>query len=431
MATLPPAIPESIKAELLPSPSLSIKALTTFPLPSQHTSVYTLENHIETDAVSQFFSKQAPSVISERLITHLQHLPTPDATVIQRLVVFAAQAHLEGFQSVRYSHIQWNHKPENADGDAEMEDLWYPLWAVTFWSTIVDVKKISVQWLRCRDWIRLQLQQKKSPHHRQLAEQASILLTVLPWGKNKPRGLSSGSDPIHTLWRFLGPHWLSDLEMDDMLELIRERCLENPQTCSRFRVEHTHFVPMLLDAFNLGSDVYLSGASFGWLRALCKDLQEEGSTVITIVHLGALNDTAHWASLTIQKAAISFGDSFGKEMPGKLRDACVWWLSQHHVGDFAEAEVTVHTLPITSQLDGHSCGILADNALDFYVSGGREPLLGSSPADVVAQRLSRFNLVAQNIVSRVSNYFTDVLRLFKRSPVIHSSNHWQKTPHPL
>lgn len=193
--------------------------------------------------------------------------------------------------------------------------------------------------------------------------------------------------------------------MDEMLELIRERCMENSQTCSRFRVEHTHFASILLDAFKSGTEAYLGNQSFGWLRHLGEDLQENKSTLITAVHLRELSNMAHWTSLTIQKATILFGDSFGNKMPGKLHDACLWWLRQHHIGDFTEAEVTFHTLPITAQLDSHSCGILADNALDHLISGGQHPLLGPSPSDIIAQRLQRFLSVARHIIARVSSVF--------------------------
>jgi hypothetical protein len=59
-------LPDSLLNDLLPSPKLSIKALTEFLLPSQQPKL-TLDPHI----LSHFFSKQAPSIISERLVTSL------------------------------------------------------------------------------------------------------------------------------------------------------------------------------------------------------------------------------------------------------------------------------------------------------------------------------------------------------------------------
>ena len=88
-----------------------------------------------------------------------------------------------------------------------------------------------------------------------MAEQATNMLNILPWGKDRPAGLSNSSDPIHTLWRYLGKNWLSDSEQDEMLELIRERCLDSPEKCTQFWIENIHFAAKLLEAFDSGSDV--------------------------------------------------------------------------------------------------------------------------------------------------------------------------------
>jgi hypothetical protein len=187
-----------------------------------------------------------------------------------------------------------------------------------------------------------------------------------------------------------------------MLELIREKCLESPQKCSQFRVENVFFTAMLLDAFDSGSDVYQEKATFAWLRHLGEDVAHDRSTVITIAHLGMLTGIPHWVPLTIQKSKICFGDSLGKGMPEKLQAACFWWIRQHHHDTNAKiVNPTIHTLPITTQIDGYSCGILADNALDHYVHGYQSPLLGNENSDIIAQRMKKFNLVAQHIIVRV------------------------------
>jgi len=383
------ALPYLTRQELLPDPSLSIKALTDFLLPLQQPNPTK-----ELSILSQIFSKDAPSTLSESLMMRLRYLPTPDPITIRQLVEFSRQAWLDGFQSVRYAHLR--------SGTGSGTVTCFPLWVITFWNEILDVKKIRGRWITSRDWIKVQLKQNKSMERREMAEQASNMLNVLPWGKNRPDGLSHGSDPIHTLWRYLGPNWLSDSEQNEMLELIREKCLDSPEKCSQFRIQNTHFAAKLLEAFDSGSDVYQDKSSFGWLRHLGEDVAQEWSTVITVVHLGPLNNTPHWVPLVIQKTKVYFGDSFRTGMPEKLQTACLWWLRQHHHIDLTEIiDPSIHTLPITTQIDHHSCGILADNALDHHVNGGRSPLLGSANLDIIAQRLKRFNLVSQHIVARV------------------------------
>lgn len=162
-------IPESVEQEILPSSNLSITALTSFLLPSQHRNIRPFKHH--PDNLFQYFSKDVPSILSERLTVQLRNLPTPENTVIQKLLAFKSQAHLAGFQSVRYGHLQCT---EDTTDPPKTDDLLFPLWTVTFWSRAVDVKQIAIRWMKCRDWITVQLQQKKSPDHRQLAEEASI-----------------------------------------------------------------------------------------------------------------------------------------------------------------------------------------------------------------------------------------------------------------
>jgi hypothetical protein len=383
-------LPEPMRRELLPDPNLSIKLMTDFLLPSQHSVLAQ-----ELICLSQFFSKEPPSIISKSLTMQLRQLPIPDPTIIQRLVEFSHQAWLDGFRSVSYAHLQ----PVESG-----PTICFPLWIIAFWNEVLDIRKISFRWIKCRDWVKVQLQQKKSPERRQLAEQTSIILTILPWGQSKPKGLSNGSDPIHMLWRYLGPNWLSDSEQDEMLELIRDRCLDSPEKCSQFRIENTHFPAKLLEAFDAGSNAYLNSSSFAWLHHLGEDIAKEGSTVITVVHLGALNDMPHWVPLTIQRTGIGFGDSFGKEMPEKLQTACLWWLRQHHAQVAEICQPSIHRLSITTQIDTHSCGILADNALDHYINGAQSPLLGNSTTDIIAQRLKKFNIVSQHIIARVCTF---------------------------
>ena len=62
----------------------------------------------------------------------------------------------------------------------------------------------------------LWVSQRKSEEQQLLAEQAMIYISALPWAVKKPRGLSD-DEPIHTLWRYLGPNWLSDSSQNDLL----------------------------------------------------------------------------------------------------------------------------------------------------------------------------------------------------------------------
>ena len=378
------SIPGGLYGTLLPLPDLSLKGLTDFPFPPQSTKHSTI-------GLASYFSKGVPMDMSPTVLLKLQHLLMPEPIIIRQLVEFSRQAWLDGFQSVCYVHL--------ADG-AETTTS-FPMWVITYWNTVLDIKKISTKWIKSHDWITVQLKQKKSVERRQLAQTASIMLTNLPWGKSKPKEFSEGG-PIHALWRYLGPNWLASNEEDDLLELVRGSILDSPELCSIFRIQNTYFTNKLLSAFESGAD-YHSNKVFAWLRSLGEDLSTEGSTLLTIVHLGAITESPHWVPLMIKKGEIAYGDSFGTGMPTKLEAACQWWLQQHDLSPTPQP-ISIRHLSITTQIDGHSCGILAHNSLQHLVDPIRNPLLDSPPGDIIQQRLKLFNTVAQNIIARVCTY---------------------------
>jgi hypothetical protein len=375
-------IPLDWHAKILPSSNLSLKEFTDFIIPSQVTRPPTGYN---LKAIG-FFSKTSPSEITSTHLIKLRHLSTPDAATVQELSTLGHQAWLDGYQSIYHAHLIPNLS----------EVIHFPMWIITYWKSVVDIKNVSGNWVKSRDWIMTQFKQNKSAERRELAETASIMLLSLPWSASKPSGCSDGNDPIHTLWRYLGPNWLTSSEQDDLLELLRREILDTSISCSKFRIQNTYFTTILLDAFN--SNDYHSSNRFSWLRRLGEDLaQEDGVTLLTVVHLGEITNSAHWVPLAIQKDGIFYGDSLKMEMPEKLRSACVWWL-QHHV---PRSQPSFQPLPITTQSDGHSCGILADNALRHFVFPANNPLLGTAGSDIIAQRLKLFNVIAQNIIQRV------------------------------
>jgi hypothetical protein len=181
-----------------------------------------------------------------------------------------------------------------------------------------------------------------------------------------------------------------------MLELMRVKLLEDPRNCARFRLQNTYFTEKLLRAFDSKTN-YQTSKSSAWLRHLGDEIAQGETTLVTAVHLGEINNTPHWVPLVVEKGELRYGDSFGAGIPERLQSACIWWLRQHHISN-----PSIRQLPITTQTDGHSCGILTDNALNHFVNPTSSPLLGHAESDVITYRLRSFNLVAENILARVS-----------------------------
>src|ERR1700678_2845293 len=92
------------------------------------------------------------------------------------LTEFSRQAWLDGFQSVRYADLS---------GTSETA-TYFPLWLVTYWNSMLDIKKKNIlQWIKSRDWVTVQLKQRKSNRRREQAETAIIMLSMrssFSWG---------------------------------------------------------------------------------------------------------------------------------------------------------------------------------------------------------------------------------------------------------
>jgi hypothetical protein len=91
-------IPDFICAEMLPSPGISIQEMLDFTLPNATATV-------SSNTLSTFFSRKAPDAISKSLLLRMRRLPMPMALVVRKLVEFRHQAWLDGYQSVKYTHL--------------------------------------------------------------------------------------------------------------------------------------------------------------------------------------------------------------------------------------------------------------------------------------------------------------------------------------
>ncbi|KAF7359565.1 hypothetical protein MVEN_00679900 [Mycena venus] len=195
---------------------------------------------------------------------------------------------------------------------------------------------------------------------------------MVPWGRCKPAGLSD-SEPFHTLWRFVGANWLSGSQINDMLELLRYKVNTVPESMQNTPEAGT----------------YWTAPDLRWIRDLAKDVVQSRSALITSGHLGPITDEPHWVAIvfdmTQPNGVLRYGDSFGGEIPGELVAACRWWLNQH-----TTVKLELAGLPIVHQEDGHSCGILVDNAQQDFVDLS-VPLLET--AKFMDARLEVFNKI--------------------------------------
>ncbi|KAJ7676615.1 hypothetical protein DFH06DRAFT_976905 [Mycena polygramma] len=224
---------------------------------------------------------------------------------------------------------------------------------------------------------------------------------MVPWGRCKPPGLSD-SEPFHTLWRFVGPHWLSGSQMDDMLELLRYKVNTSPEAMKNTRIWGTALIPKILAAYRAAdTGTYRSDPSLRWIRELAEDVVHSQAALITSGHLGDITDEPHWVAVIFDMSqpagVVRYGDSFGGEIPEELADACRWWLNQH-----ISADIGLVDLPIAHQEDGFSCSMLVDNAQQHFVDPSI-PL--ADPAQFANARLEVFNKICVRSLEQVSRIY--------------------------
>lgn len=193
-------VPAYIHQQLLPSPDISIHKFIDFPLPK-------LTVVVQTILTAEYFSCYEPEPLTAKLLERMHCLSMQTSTVTKELVTIGHQAWLDGFKSVKYVHI--------GDGVTTR----FPLWLISFWSKVHHLQTtVCDPWVKVKAWLATELHQKKALQRCTYAEDVNILLAQLPWGMKKC-GVSD-TEPIHTMWRYLEPHFTSGSQKNDLLEIL-------------------------------------------------------------------------------------------------------------------------------------------------------------------------------------------------------------------
>ena len=206
---------------------------------------------------------------------------------------------------------------------------------------------------------------------------------------------------IHELSGFLEEQWLKEVNVDDLLFLLREEVLQlDHLVLLGLRVEATPITSKIINSYNKRQKgTYKTEKGYTWLRAIGDKVVHNQQTLLSAVFLGIINGIKHWVPLVISEGGkkICYGDSLGFPIPSKLHNAFAWWLQQH---DPAVAP-SLQSLPITSQIDDHSCGILTINSLRHFVNPCEHKLLSGHKTSIVMERLKAFNTISNKIIKHV------------------------------
>jgi hypothetical protein len=250
----------------------------------------------------------------------------------------------------------------------------FPLWVATLWYGLNILKQNAISpWSRAT----LHLQSESLSDSGELVEQAEQYLRSTAWW-GKAYGFDKDADEIIDVWRYLSKEWMTDIQITQMQELLRQRIRDSPQWANRIEVLHLMFFVRLHNTYGTCRDcpsLYDSDEN-RWLRKL-GGLLERGHREYIV---GALNiNHNHWISVTVnlKDNIIYYGDPMHNECPSWLHVALDWWLAKHLPGSSFRME----SLPSLVQEDSYSCGILMMNAVFHLFFPKEYPLLASDQVD--------------------------------------------------
>ncbi|KAJ7050612.1 hypothetical protein C8F01DRAFT_1344185 [Mycena amicta] len=350
-------LPQAFTERLFPDNRASVKDFLAFPLPAQRASTHF------TDAESYLVS--SPPTHADIDISTLT-MP-PDAVLRTLMVALAAADESDAYDSVACPHIPGNKST-------------YPLYLVSYWVELIDVRDTRRQWEAAHKALTKQLE--TAPGN-VAAQTAHTKMLALPWG-----GSLAGFDErvgLPALARFCTRDWLQTTHINLMLELVD---LRGELSAAGLQVLPSEHGRDIMDLYADGGEGYDTEKGYAKLRKQGQDFGTGlDAKLATVVNINA----NHWVGLVIdfESKTVLYGDPLRGSAPIDLKRSYNWWIAQHNLDDF-----TWQILPSTAQTDSFSCGILAHNAVDHYLRPDRVPLL--SMADAVSMRLQVFNEIIEH-----------------------------------
>lgn len=363
------AVPTMLFDNLLPRPGASVQCLLDFGLPFQKINLTTVDPN-------SFFSRSAAAdPLSSIALASLRRLPTPSAAVIARMVAVSKQAWLDGYTSVRFVHL------------SIAVTTHFPLWLVSFWAKVVELRTLRRLFATGKEWLAKEIMGGHSAELVRLAKDADEALTTLP----------SDSPTVGSLWRYLGLHWTTGTQQDNLLDALADRITADPILNEQLGVHGLSLTAKIIQMASLhNSHTYRTAKHFQWLCVVAESLLERNKAILTMHNLG--DDNPHWVAIVVDPVhrLIRYGDGYGSAMPGDLLQAYQWWLSQHTSDTFTEDK-----LEITIQDDTSSCGLFAQNALDHFAFPLTDSLIPRSKAGVRSARIQTFLFMAELVLRQV------------------------------
>lgn len=337
-------VPRYVRDALLPKPSLSIQDLLLFRFLDTCPD-YTTSQKIKE---SQRYFSHLPATTENA--NDIQAIPIPPHSIRTQL---QNQWRREAEQGALSVDCTWMHRNNTSKDTARV-----PLWSIRLWEELVMCQETYKKpWTRVVKYLALRQSSAMSTTSQALVARVYETLSSVSWS-----GYLNGfdeKDSIYHLAKFGTDAWLTDVQEDQMLQLLR-RDLQEMGLTDQVQFLPTSFFHALRESYDgSGIEGYDQDFHFQLQRVTGTALEAARCDFASIVNING----NHWLSVIIRREdnMILIGNSLHSAKDDNLLLAINWWVRRHLGFPF-----TVGELHAVQQIDTSSCGLLAFNALAHH-----------------------------------------------------------------
>lgn len=233
---------------------------------------------------------------------------------------------------------------------------------LTYWSEVISLRIKRKPWTSAEADLnkkrKVWAKSKDDSPIAQLVDEVYTALDTIQW--SGPIQGFDNPEPLVLLSRYLSTSsWFSDVEQNQMLNLLRQDLLYNPEG-KKMELQGLDFFQKLSEGFQ-AKETYGEGRAFARARGIGHALATGSCDAIgMMINL----DDEHWVSLVcdFRNETILYGDSLKRSMPNGVKEVIDWWTFNHTGKEFTHLD-----LDVPKQTNFHSCGLMAFYSLAVFL----------------------------------------------------------------
>lgn len=248
---------------------------------------------------------------------------------------------------------------EKGSKSVHINDIFLPMWVVTFWKYVLPATDAHVKWTEAKRWFEDSILTKPLHHpFSGLANSIPEFLHRSPWAGKLVIG--TRQIPTLELAELFASHGISDTLVDSVMHLIQRRVDQSSSEKRRILVlDLTVSWALHLPVAQWKN--YESEDKFQAIRQTGSRIKDEGIKVVFFPFFVRNN---HWVVFEIdfEQKSISYADSCQLPVARNHISAVRRWLALMQFKKFS-----YKLLPTAIQDDAHSCGVIVWNTIEARI----------------------------------------------------------------